>query len=516
MLNIWPFKRNRTSSQTQPGNALPRTTNSNGAVQHTLDVNDQVPASSVRIQAMLYLDATLAVLRRESIPLATPVHGQPARGARFIEIPVHLDRRRVGPMAMRKVFNNGTISAIQAAAQVDGLNVWQIRNAIVYQYQLDETMWKYYKRADLPSPDGIGLGVGRTLVPFVLDNKNTLVAGETRSGKSVTIESMLFALMGSYEQNEMGLVIVDPNQTLGIRKEGLKANEVGSFTNAVHLLRPIAYGHRQIEEAIDYVYQQWVRRMRNGSQGEPAIVLVIDELMSEAVVGDKESGSYNQAHLQKLTQLASQGIKNNIFLVVGAQDPRVGNTTGLFMRSLSLRYIGHVTDADASRALAGRGGVNAHMLTGNGDFVQVSQDMMLRFQVAEPTSGDFDRLDRRPVQNEPVERVEIVNIPETTDDEGDDDVEFDPAMLMPPEADSGGREDVCVDMRTLALYFHEKKLSITQAGNKYGIGRRIHTRHRDAAIELVEEIKSLRAGNPSRSPHYLNKLLKERRDEQGQ
>ncbi|MCP4285885.1 MAG: hypothetical protein GY792_15755, partial [Gammaproteobacteria bacterium] len=211
MLRIWPFKRNRKSNQPQSDNVLPRPTN--GAVQHTSSVNgqaeglvlSQVEGSSVKIQAMLYLDATLAVLRREGIPLATPVHGRPARGARFIEIPVHLDRRRVGPMAMRKVFNGGTISAIQAAARVDGLNIWQVRDAIVYQYQLDQQFWKFYKRADLPSPDGIGLGVGRTLVPFVLHNKNTLVAGETRSGKSVTIESILFALMGSYAQNEMGL-----------------------------------------------------------------------------------------------------------------------------------------------------------------------------------------------------------------------------------------------------------------------------------------------------------------------
>ena len=107
---------------------------------------------------------------------------------------------------MRKIFNSGTISAIEAAARVDSVNVWQVRDAIIYQYQLDQALWKYYRRADLPSPEGIGLGVGRSLVPFTLDNKNTLVAGETRSGKSVTIESILFALMGSYPQGEMGLV----------------------------------------------------------------------------------------------------------------------------------------------------------------------------------------------------------------------------------------------------------------------------------------------------------------------
>ena len=140
---------------------------------------------------------------------------------------------------------------------MDSVNVWQVRDAIIYQYQLDQALWKYYRRADLPSPEGIGLGVGRSLVPFTLDNKNTLVAGETRSGKSVTIESILFALIGSYPQGEIGLVIVDPNRTLGVRKDGLRAVEVGSFTNAVHLLRPIAASADQVEESINYVYLQW-------------------------------------------------------------------------------------------------------------------------------------------------------------------------------------------------------------------------------------------------------------------
>ncbi|MCP4995916.1 MAG: hypothetical protein GY934_19385, partial [Gammaproteobacteria bacterium] len=449
---------------------------------------------SVKIQAMLYLDATLAVLQREGIPLATPVHGKPARGARFIEIPVHLDRRRVGPMAMRKVFNTGTLSAIQAAARIDGLNVWQIRDALVYQYQLDQQQWKFYKRTDLPSSEGIGLGVGREIIPFELYDKNTLVAGETRSGKSVTIETILFALMDTYTQAEMGLVIIDPNQTMGIRKDGLRTIEVGSFTNAAHLLRPVAYNHDQIEAAINYVYQQWRQRMSNGIQDAPAIVLVIDELMSEAVVGDKESGSHNEAHLAKLSQLASQGIKNNIFLVVGAQDPKVGNTSSLLMRNLGLRFIGHVTDQNASRVLAGRSGVNAHLLTGKGDFVQVSEDSQRRFQVAEPTLGDFDQLARRPVKAEAVGQVDIVDIP----DPPPETIELNPSLLFPEDD-----KVIWVDAQTLALYFHKKKLSVRQAKESYGIIRRAHETHIAFAHDFQTELLSLRAGSQPNSPYYL-------------
>ncbi|MEW5956880.1 MAG: FtsK/SpoIIIE domain-containing protein, partial [Chloroflexota bacterium] len=413
-------------------------------------------------------------------------------------------RHRVGPMAMRKIFNTGTVSAIQAAARVDSVNVWQVRDAIIYQYQLDKSLWKYYQRADLPSPAGIGLGVGRCLVPFSLDNKNTLVAGETRSGKSVTIESILFALMATYPRDDMGLVVIDPNRTLGIRKDGLRALEVGNFTNVVHLLRPVASSVHQVEDAINYVYVQWQQRMRNGTRGEdaPAIVLIVDELMSEAVIGDKEAGQHNEAHLAKLSQLASQGIKNNIFLVLGAQDPKIGNTSGLLMRNLGLRYIGHVTDENASRMLVGRGGVNAHRLTGNGDFVQVVEDTLVRFQVAEPARRDFERLERQPVAAEPVGPVDIIDVPVPQEEPAP---EFDLGRLLAAGDEINPTAEPCVDARTLAIYFYEKKLSIAQAKEKYGLGRVIHSRHRDFALDLLDELKHLAAGRPSRSPYV--KLL---------
>ncbi len=472
-------------------------------------------------QAIFYLNATLSVLKREKVRLATQqvVHGRPARGARFLEIPVFLDREMVGSMSMQRALKQDTLRAIRAAAQVDAVNAWQQRNAIVYQYQLARAYWKFYQRADLPSPDGIGLGVGRSLVPFQLNDQNTLVAGETRSGKSITIESILFAIMQSHTPAEVGLVLIDPNQTFGIRKDGLRATEVGRFTNAAHLLRPVAHNYPQIDAAINYVYGQWKHRSQNGIQDAPGIVLVIDELMSEAVIGDRESGSYHAAHLEKLGQIASQGIKNNIFLVVGAQDPRIGTTSKLFMRNLGLRFIGRVTDGDASRALAGQSDVNAHLLTGNGDFIRVGKDAVsdgantqhTRFQVAEPTRRDFDRLERQAVVETPVEPEAIITPPPVSPDEVDGDLSgFNPELLLPLPPGAEQMAD-CVDMKTLAIYFYEKQLTIPAAREKYGLIRRLHTLHREAAAELVEEINWLRAGNPSRSRWYREMLNGEER-----
>lgn len=449
------------------------------------------PAGAVKQLALSYVEATLTVLQREAIPLAAPVHGRPARGARFIQIPIHLDRRRVGPLSMRKVLADSTLKAIQAAARVDGVLAWQERDRIVFQYQLDRSLWQFYHRADLPAPDGIGLAAGRQLVRFSLEQaSHTLVAGMTRSGKSVAVESILFALMAAYPRDRLGLVVVDTNRTLGTRKSGLSVTEIGQLTNAAHLLRPVAVTAEAAASAIDFVYRLLLERKAASSQGERGVVLVIDELMDQAVVGDRDSGAYHESHLAKLSQIASLGLKFNLFLVLGAQDPKIGNLSGLLLRNIGRRLVGRVADSIASRVLAGREGIGCHRLTDQGDFVQVAGETVERFQVAEPTRADYDRLERAPT--EPVEEVEPAELQELDD-----------SLLAPPEPDRGGNVEIPVDPYTLALYFHDRQLSIAQAREHYHLSRTVHTRHRDFARELAAEIRRLAEGHSSRSPHYL-------------
>jgi hypothetical protein len=141
------------------------------------------------------------------------------------------------------------------------------------------------------------------------------------------------------------------------------------------------------------------------------------------------------------------------------------------------------------------------LLTESGDFVEIAGPTLARFQVAEPTRQDFERLERRPVPAVPVEPVALLEVPDPWPEPAEP--EFDESLLTPPERDVGGNSTIPIDMRTLAIYFYEQKLSIAQDDQKYGLKRRVHERHRAAALELVDGIEWLQAGYASRSPHCV-------------
>ncbi|MCL4296120.1 MAG: hypothetical protein KJ077_10350 [Anaerolineae bacterium] len=467
---------------------------------------------------MQYLMATVRILRDEKVPLGNPVNGRVTRGARFLEIPVRLDPNRVGPVAMRKVTSAGMLQAIQAAAQVSAVMARQEESQIIYQYQLERSLWQQYTRADLSRPGGIGLGAGRRVVEFS-PTMHTMVAGMTRSGKSVTIESLIFALMAIFRPNQLRLALVDPHHTFGVRKVGMGVNHIGEFANAAHLYCPIAYTAEQVGWTVEAVYHEWKRRKTNNIQDGPVIVLVIDELLDEAVLGEEISkGKYvYQKRLAMLAQLAGGGAKFNIFLVLGTQDPKISTTDATLMRNLGRRLIGHCTDDVASRTLTGMPNAQAHLLTMAGDFLDISPETIgessfqirSRFQVAAPTRDDFERLARQESPPWPVAQTELMDEP----------VEPVPAPewgsfeIEMAAANRGGNREIIVDPFTLAFYFAYKDLSLSQA-ERLGVLRRCHEKHRAFGKDFFEEVGRLRAGLEPRSPHYQR--MKARQDKGGE
>lgn len=461
---------------------------------------------------MRYLFATLRVLEQEKVPLDRPANGTPARGARFLEIPINLDRDRVASMAMRKVTSISTLAAIQAAAGTDAVMARQEKGQIIYQFQLAAAFWQQFTRSDLAEPMGIGLAAGRRLVKFALDG-HTMVAGGTRSGKSVTLEGILFSLMSSFRPEQVKLALIDTHHTFGIRKVGISTRKIGEFTNAAHLYCPIAFNAVDAGRTIDAVYAEWKRRKGNNIQDAYYIILAIDELMDEAVLGEMTTKNqyFYQDRLEKLAQLAGGGAKFNILLIIGAQDPKISTTDARLIRNLLRRYIGHCTDETASRTMTGMPNAGAQFLTEKGDFLEVSPETISsnnfnikgRFQVAEPTMIDFERLYRCPTPDpRPAVPLELADIEDVMTESSEIII---PDVLAPAGPTKGGNREVIVDPYTLALYFTRQQMSIAQAEREFGIRRRTHEKHMDFAREFVKEMNRLKEGMTPRSPYYSQK-----------
>jgi hypothetical protein len=161
-------------------------------------------------------------------------------------------------------------------------------------------------------------------------------------------------------------------------------------------------------------------------------------------------------------------------LIVSSQKPTEKNLPGLIHLLLN-RWVGLVDKAQTSALLTGEAGLACHRLTGRGDFVHKAGTRVERLQVALATPRDFAGLPRGEIKPPVVE-------PEDT-----------PRILNAPIAREGGRPPTTIEPRKVAHYvfYGPDTISISQAQELLDLKRRGHERHKDFALELLEEIDRL-------------------------
>ena len=106
------------------------------------------------------------------------------------------------------------------------------------------------------------------------------------------------------------------------------------------------------------------------------MVIFIDELGDLMLQG-------NKVIEEALTRLVQRGREAGFHLVAATQRPSSAILTGLMRANFPLRLVGKVVSANDARVAAGRGGTQAHLLEGRGDFLAISGGAdVIRFQVA--------------------------------------------------------------------------------------------------------------------------------------
>jgi len=325
---------------------------------------------------------------------------------------------------------------------------------IVYQFELKQQFWQSYTRQDLESQEAIGLAEKREMIKFQFSDSfpHSLFAGTTGSGKTEAIKSTLISLMTVYKPNELKLVICDP------------VYKFTDFDNEVHLAMPIARDNQEMQSALQYCYNEFLNRRRGNIKDAAILCLVFDEVTESL---------FNDADFEMLRTLVKQGRNYHIHCIVGTQKPSQKDLPGIVDQLLN-RFIGLVANAQTSASLTGHSGLQAHKLTGQGDFIHIAGGLgAKRFQIAQATTQDFNNLERG--------EIKPVRI-----------IENDVTIL--PDIKSVGRPKAQVDdFKILAHYFYHgpDNISISQAEKHFDLKLTAHRLYKNAAWEMGKEYKKL-------------------------
>jgi DNA segregation ATPase FtsK/SpoIIIE-like protein len=140
------------------------------------------------------------------------------------------------------------------------------------------------------------------------------------------------------------------------------------------------------DEEMRYVLRSLVQLMeRRDEQGIhlPRVVVLVDELadLVMSVEGAEEL----------LVRLVQRGREAGVHMVAATQRPSAAILSGVLRANFPLRLVGRVASTHDARVAAGRGGTDAHQLTGRGDFLAVWSEVQ-RFQVPLVTRDDLGDL----------------------------------------------------------------------------------------------------------------------------
>ena len=224
------------------------------------------------------------------------------------------------------------------------------------------------------------LAIGRDAegTPVVADlakMPHLLIAGNTGSGKSVMINSIITTLLMRALPEDVRLIMVDPKRV-----------ELAGYNGLPHLYVPVVTEPKQAASALQWAVSEMERRLKvferlnvrkistynekqaagefehydNPPQKMPYLVIIIDELSDLMMVAGKDV----EASIVRIAQL---GRAAGIHLIVATQRPSSNVVTGLIKANITNRIAFNVATGIDSRVIIDQMG--AEKLTGLGDML---------------------------------------------------------------------------------------------------------------------------------------------------
>ncbi len=247
------------------------------------------------------------------------------------------------------------------------------------------------------SPLYIGLGqdvAGNPVYADIAAMPHGLIAGQTGSGKSVCINTLLISMLYKASPEEVRVMLIDPKRV-----------ELAPYNTIPHLITPVICDEHKAAQGLRWAVEEMERRydlfLANGvkdiksfnerrhqfeiSYGKlPYILIVIDELADLMMVSAQEV----EDCIMRITQKARAA---GIHLIVATQRPTVDVITGTIKSNIPSRIAFTVAQANDSRVILDETG--AQNLLGQGDMLFLgSSSKAKRVQGAYISSEEIERI----------------------------------------------------------------------------------------------------------------------------
>lgn len=383
--------------------------------------------------------------------------------------------------------------------KVVGVEVPNVKSADVRLHGiLDSKQWK---QSTGPLSFAIGKDIsGNAVTAELASMPHLLVAGQTGSGKSVMMNSILTSLLYRNSPSDLKMILIDPKKV-----------EMTSYEDISHLLTPIVTEPEKAISALKWSVNEMERRYTLLSEekvknigdyntkiakagrkiavadeaGEPEppadgkmpyILLVVDELADLMMSAPRDIEAL-------VVRLAQKGRAAGIHLILATQRPSVNVITGLIKANIPARIAFTVAQQVDSRTILDQ--IGAEKLLGKGDMLLMTPSMgkPRRIQGAWVTDEevlrvtDFLRLQAPPAYND-----EVLSQPVQITSKG--------GVVMGYDDDIGGGgggsngDPIYRDALRLAIETGKISTSMIQTRLRVGYGRasRVITQMEDAGI----------------------------------
>ncbi len=256
---------------------------------------------------------------------------------------------------------------------------------------------KEFKEYEGKLPIAVGLDVtGKKVFVDITEMPHCLIAGTTKSGKSVSLNTIILSLLYRCSPDYLKLILIDP-----------KLVELSTYKGIPHLAMPVITDFEDFKGVMNWIVNEMERRYEllglYGARSLPAINRLLKEEGKDivpylVVVMDEFSDWIINAGAdveKSIQRLASKARACGIHLILAAQRPSSSVINGEIKANFDTRFAFKTSSFDDSKIILGSSG--AEKLVGRGD-------LLLKY-----AGSEADRIQAAFISDDDGEITSIVN-----------------------------------------------------------------------------------------------------------